>query len=261
MIDQGNGPLVVLIPGIHGRFEWMMPTVDALATHFRVVTGSLPGEPGSVVEASAGQGFEAQAAVVERLLERAGATHATLVGVSFGGLVAAYVAATRPERVDALVLASAPGPDWEPDAKAKRYLRSPRLMSPVFVLGAPWRLGPEILAARRTTRERVSFLLQQGARVLQAPIRPGLMGERLRQMAAVKAADWCPKIAAPTLVLTGEPPLDRVVPVEGTRRFATAIRNATIRTLPGTGHIGSITRPDVFADAVWEFVSGLESQA
>jgi pimeloyl-ACP methyl ester carboxylesterase len=62
-------------------------------------------------------------------------------------------------------------------------------------------------------------------------------------------------------VLTGEPPLDRVVPVEGTRRFATAIRNATVRTLPGTGHIGSITQPDVFAAAVWEFVSVLERQA
>ena len=84
------------------------------------------------------------------------------------------------------------------------------------------------------------------------------MGERLRQMAAVSAADWCGRIQAPTLVVTGEPALDRVVPVEGTRRFGTAIRGATVRTLPRTGHIGCITRPDAFAEMVWEFVSGLD---
>jgi pimeloyl-ACP methyl ester carboxylesterase len=130
-------------------------------------------------------------------------------------------------------------------------------MAPVFVLGAPWRIGPEILAARRTARERLDFVLAQAVRVVRAPIRPVFMGERLRQMAAVKAADWCPRIVAPTLVVTGEPQLDRVVPVEGTRRFGTAIRGATVRMMPGTGHLGSVTQPDVFADAVWEFVSGL----
>ncbi len=261
MIDRGNGPLAILIPGIQGRFEWMMPTIEALASHFRVVSGSLPGEPGSEVGRSAGQGFEAQAAVVDRLLERAGARRATIVGVSFGGLVAAYVAATRPDRVEALVLASTPGPEWTPDARARRYLRAPHLMAPVFVLGAPWRIGPEILAARRTTRDRLDFLAGQAARVITAPIRPGLMGERLRQMAAVKAADWCPRITAPTLVLTGEPQLDRVVPVEGSREFGTAIKGATVRTMPGTGHIGSVTQPDVFAGVVWEFVSGLAGQS
>ena len=46
MLDVGTGPPLVLIPGIQGRWEWMKPSIDALAREYRVITMSLPGEPG-----------------------------------------------------------------------------------------------------------------------------------------------------------------------------------------------------------------------
>ena len=33
---QGDGPPLVLVPGMQGRWEWMTPTVEALARRFRV---------------------------------------------------------------------------------------------------------------------------------------------------------------------------------------------------------------------------------
>ena len=44
---RGDGPPLVLVPGMQGRWEWMTPTVDALARRFRVATYSLCGEPGA----------------------------------------------------------------------------------------------------------------------------------------------------------------------------------------------------------------------
>lgn len=261
MITRGSGPPLVLIPGIQGRWEWMEPTVHALAAHFRVLTSSLPGDAGSGISRQEGQSFDVQTRLVEHLLDAQGMERATIVGVSFGGLVAAWFAAHRPQRVSSLVLVSTPGPDWQPDAWARRYMRTPLLLAPLFVLGAPWRLGPEILAAASTVGERSRLAGAHAARVLRAPIRPSLMGARLRLMASVQARDWCPSITAPTLVLTGEPRLDRVVPVDGTRRYGEAIAGAIVEELPRTGHLGCVTRADAFAELIRAFVRSRENDS
>jgi pimeloyl-ACP methyl ester carboxylesterase len=66
----------------------------------------------------------------------------------------------------------------------------------------------------------------------------------------------CLRVAAPTLVVTGERALDHVVPVEGASEYARLIPNARAAVIERTGHIGSITRPDAFAALVRDFVNG-----
>lgn len=254
MIDVGAGPPLVLVPGIQGRWEWMRPTVRALAARFRVLTASLPGEPGSGSRGRrAAETFDAHVRHVADLMDRAGVERAVVLGVSFGGLVAGRVAAARPERTQALVLASTPGPRWEPDRRVRHYIRTPRLMAPVFVGGAPWRLGPEIVAAHDTVARRIGFAAAQAGRVLRSPMRPALTAARLRLMAAERADAWWDRVEAPTLVITGEPGLDRVVSVEDSRAYSEVIRGARLATLPRTGHIGCVTRADAFAGMVWGF--------
>ena len=41
LIERGNGPALVLIPGLQGRWEYLRPAVDALSASFRVLTFSL----------------------------------------------------------------------------------------------------------------------------------------------------------------------------------------------------------------------------
>jgi pimeloyl-ACP methyl ester carboxylesterase len=66
----------------------------------------------------------------------------------------------------------------------------------------------------------------------------------------------CPRISAPTLVITGEPGLDHVVPVEGSSAYGQLIPGARVLVLERTGHLGSITRPDAFAALVHDFIEG-----
>ena len=255
MTDRGAGPPLVLVPGIQGRWEWMAPAVDALAARCRVVTDSLPGDDGSIADTDPEAGFECYTAWIDALLDRAGIRGpVSLCGVSYGGWIALHYAATRPERVGTLTLASTPSPTWQPGCNVNRYLAAPRLMSPVFALGSPFRLHPEIAAAFPPLVARARFVAGHLDRVLRHPFAPTRMAERVRLAGRVDFAADCARVAAPTQIVTGDPGLDRVVDVDSTREYLSAIAGSRYDRIERTGHIGLVTRPQHFADAVARFV-------
>lgn len=258
MIDIGRGTPVVVIPGLQGRWEWMRSGVEALAEHHRAISYSLCDERSSGFGFDPAAGFDNYLRQLDVVLDRAGLGRTTLVGVSYGGLIAEEYAARRPERVSRLVLASALTPDWAPDERARFYLRAPRLLSPLFVATAPGRLGREVWAAFPTLTERTRFAVAQTVRVAGAPMSPVAMARRIQWAQAHEFADLR-RIAAPTLVLTGEPGLDRVVPVDVTRRLLRQIPGARHVELDHTGHLGIITRPRRFVEVVDEWLENLET--
>jgi pimeloyl-ACP methyl ester carboxylesterase len=245
VIDIGHGAPIVLVPGIQGRWEWMEPTVTALARHYRVVAYSLADEATSGFAWRAEDGFENYVRQLAEVLDRANLAAATLIGVSYGGMIAAEFAARFPERVTRLVMASALPPDWMPDARARFYLRAPRLLSPVFVATSPLRLQPEMRAAFPALGARLRFMASHGLRMARAPMSPVRMARRVRWVEQHRFAP-ASAVTAPTLVVTGEERLDRVVPVAVSRRMVTLVQQARHVVLSGTGHIGIVTRPDDF---------------
>ena len=253
MIDIGTGPPVVLIPGVQGRWEWLRPTVEALARRCRVLSFALSGERGTVCDPSLG--FDRFVAQLDETLDRAELSSACVCGVSYGGLIGLRYAASRPGRVDSLVLVSTPSPTWRPSCRIKWYLKWPRLLSPAFVVQSPFRLGPEIAAAADGWTSGLTFAVRHGMRVIGSPFSPRRMAERMRLLDNLDFAADCVQITAPTLVVTGEPRLDKVVAVSSTREFLHAIPHAASATLPRTGHIGLISRPDDFADVVAPFAA------
>jgi pimeloyl-ACP methyl ester carboxylesterase len=68
-------------------------------------------------------------------------------------------------------------------------------------------------------------------------------------------------VTARALIVTGEPDLDRVVPVEVTRRYLDDLGSAEYVVLKRTGHNGLITRPDEFAGVLGRFVDGARHTA
>ena len=118
IVDVGSGPPIVIVPGVQGRWEWMRPAIDALAGTCRVITFSLADEP-SAGDGGREPGFDAYVEQINDALSALHIQHATICGVSFGGLIAAAFAARYPERVAALVLVSALPPGWRPDARVR----------------------------------------------------------------------------------------------------------------------------------------------
>jgi pimeloyl-ACP methyl ester carboxylesterase len=260
IVDIGSGTPLVLVPGIQGRWEWMRPAVDALARRCRVITFSLADEPTCGGRFETADGFACYVRQVGEALDAAGIERAVICGVSYGGLIAAAFAARHPERTTALILVSALPPTWSPDARARFYLRAPRLLSPLFCL-ASLRMYREIAAASAGRMAAMGLAARHLATVLRHMFSPVRMARRIGLLAVVDLTDSVRRIERPTLIVTGDPALDRVVPVRLTLEYQRLIPHARTATLADTGHIGLITRPDAFADAIVPFATAAADAA
>ena len=254
VFDEGRGHPLVVVPGLHGRWEWAETTLAHLSARCRTISYSLCGDVGSGGRFDPELGFDNYVRQLDAVLDAAGVGQAAVCGVSFGGLIALRYAALRPGRVTSLILASTPGPGFEPSSQQARWLARPWLSAPAFVLTTPVRIGPELLRSIPDRVDRVRFLVKQGLRCASAPMVPSRMASRMRSASAVDFLADCRRISRPTLVVTGEDGLDRVVPVASTRSFVSLIAGASYRVIEGTGHMGSLTQPDRFASVISEFI-------
>lgn len=256
IIEQGFGRPIVLIPGIQGRCEWGLPTFRALAELGHAVTYSLADEPTSGFPWNETAGFDNYVTQLDGVIRATCAVPPILVGISYGGLIAAEYLARHPGSAAGLVLASAPPPGWTLPARAQRYLRAPRLTAPLFWLGAPLRVYPELKAALPRTGDRWRFVWSHGPTVAAAPPSSARMVRRLRWLTTTRfALDH--RLDVPALLVTGEADLERVVPPDATLAYRTWLPEAPAVTLPHTGHGGTVTRPDLFAAHVGRFLMQL----
>ena len=260
IVDKGTGVPIVLIPGLQGRWEWMRPAVDALAKHYRVITFSLCDERTSPFPCQPEKAFENYIEQVDLALDRAHVEQAVIAGVSYGGLIATEFAARHPRRVTGLVLANALHRSWTPNSRQQQFLSAPRLMSPLFVVTAPGRMKAEMRAAFPHIGERLRFMTRYGACVAFALASPAKMARRISWANAHRFADM-QGVTAPALIVTGEPELDKVVPVDVTRRYLDELNGASHVVLKRTGHNGLVTRPDDFANVLGRFVDGVRLSA
>jgi pimeloyl-ACP methyl ester carboxylesterase len=254
VIERGAGTPLVLVPGLQGRWEYLRPAIEALATHFRVVTFSLSGERVSGRRYDRLKGIDNFVEQVDDVLAARAIDRAVVCGLSFGGLVALRFAARRPERAHALVLVSTPGPGWHLKRRHDVYARLPWMFGPLFLAESPWRMRDELRAAFPNPRDRRRFVRAQVATFIEAPLSMSRMAARARLIARLDTAAECRLVACPTLVVTGEPGLDHVIAAERALAYGTLIHNARSLVLEGTGHLGLVTRPSLFAASLKAFV-------
>ncbi len=253
IVDVGTGAPIVLVPGIQGRWEWMKPAVDALRTRCRVITFSFADEPTACGRFDAADGFACYVRQIGDALDAAGIDRAAICGVSYGGLVAAAFAARHPERVSALILVSAIPPTWRPDARVTFYLRAPRLLSPLFLVGS-LRMYKEIATATPGRVQGIVAAGRHGLNALAHMFSPGRMARRVHMLQNADLEGELGSLCVPTLVVTGEAELDRVVPVHLTREYLRMWPDAAQAMIARTGHLGLITRPEEFAAVVKGFM-------
>ena len=253
IVEQGAGPALVLIPGLQGRWEYFRPAVEALSSAFRVTTFPLCDEPSADFAFDSNRGFDCYVDQVRAALDDCRIDQAIVCGISFGGHVALRFAAGHADRTSGLVLASTPGPGWCLRRRHELYARLPFLLGPLFLAETPWRLRREMAAAFPEFPARLRFAGLQLRTLFGAPLSLARMAGRARVIAAIDPVADCARVAAPTLIVTGERALDRVVPVDGSIGYVSLIRGARHVVLERTGHLGCITRPARFAQIVRDF--------
>ncbi|WAC71959.1 alpha/beta hydrolase [Roseateles sp. SL47] len=129
--DQGRGPVVLLIHGTLGDVADWDGWVAVLARHRRVLRIDLPGF-GLTGPLSSGNYSTARLLdLIDAFMDQMGVERFSLAGISYGGLVSFRYAATRTERVDALILINSAGVETgKPPPRAVAAGSSPAASAP-----------------------------------------------------------------------------------------------------------------------------------
>ena len=173
-------------------------------------------------------------------LDRAGVAQATVVGHSLGAAVAAWLAASYPQRVGALVLVS-PAANTDSLGPVDYLLAAPLIgwLATVVAMGG----GGLVLRARSVRRwvaEATALddrYLRSAGRMLLAPAawRSFVREQRflVRDLPALE--HLLSQISAPTTIVSGS--ADHVVPVAAARRLAAQIPRAGLVEIVHAGHL------------------------
>ncbi len=245
--DHGNGsPALVFLHYWGGSSRTWNDVIATLANSYRTVAPDHRGWGNSDAPAS-GYALADFADDAQQVIASLGLRQFVVVGHSMGGKIAQLLASRRPSGLAGLVLV-APSPP------------------------TPLALPPEARVAMEqayVSRESINMAIDRmlTAKALNPKHREQVVEDSLRGADQAKAA-W-PKstsqeditaavagINVPTLVIAGE--LDRIDSVATLEaELLTRIPYATMRVLPGTGHLSPLESPTEVAALIDEFVDGL----
>lgn len=186
-------------------------------------------------------------------LDARGIERALVVGHSFGGAIAAWLAAVHPERVTALVLA-APAANLASLYAVDRWLAAPVVGE---IAGGVTLAGAGLILTVPGVRRRLARLtgLNEGylAAVRQAALRRGAWRSfateqraLVRDLPALDAR--LASITAPTTIVAGAE--DRVVPRRAAQALAQQIPGAHLVVSEHAGHLLPQHDPQLIADAI-----------
>jgi len=248
--DRGRGPVLLLIHGMFGdHLDWE-PVLEPLARHQRVLAVDLPGF-GESDKPDRAYTTEFFVAALVDLLDRLQIERATVVGHSFGGIVALQMARAQPERVKRLILVSSLR-EFSEEACAAARQRFSRKALLALTPEADRQMFAPIFAKAGPVQER--YFAKQNAKLERSDY-PDYTRALVRSIETALTA-YSPaqlgEIRCPTLLLWGDK--DSVIPVEVARQALPRLAQAELVVLAGGGHALQLDVPEAFVRAVEEFL-------
>lgn len=250
-VECGAGRPMVLVHGFLGSTVNFHTVMERLAPHVRAVALDLPGFGYSDRPPDIDLSHTATAELLCAALDRLGIERTTVLGHSMGGLIAMRFAVAHPERVERLILVSAPSPDEVrrlplyplvryalPVAFALALVNMPRLRrrlrgltyDPEFITDERWHAYTR---PRRMRGSAQTLLKLLGDVRRDVPLDPAGVGVR-------------------TLLLWGE--ADTVVPLRVAHRLHALMPDARLEVVPQAGHLVLEEQPDLCAASILRFL-------
>jgi pimeloyl-ACP methyl ester carboxylesterase len=232
-LEAGGGPPLIHLHGAGGLR--LTPAHDLLSRRFRVVAFEMPGF-GESPENTRTESMPELASTMTQAVTKLGIDTFNLMGTSFGGTTALWLALQAQGRVLALVLeapaairpqGSAP-PSGTPEEIARRLYAHPERL-PVIPVPDP------------ALRAKAQRLVQR----LRGPDRDADLEGRLQEL------------TTPTLVLFGT--LDQVIAPAMGRLYKELIPNGHLVFVYDAGHAIATDRPEAFTEVVVDFLERHEA--
>ena len=235
---EGKGPPLLLIMGLGYPSDAWWRMLPWLTAHFTTVRFDNRGVGRTGTGAERPYSVERMALDARAVLHAAGFARATVFGVSMGGTIAQELALTHPEAVERLLLGcSHPGgANVVIDQEAITLLASRGAMTPDEAAKA----AIPFIYAPGTPRADIDADLAVRA---ANPTDPAGYAAQLTGTITWRGSlDRLPGLAIPALLVHGD--LDRLVPIENSRRMAAVLPDARLEILAGASHIFATDQPE-----------------
>ncbi|HLN27732.1 MAG TPA: alpha/beta fold hydrolase [Gemmataceae bacterium] len=244
-VEWGDGPPLVLIPGLAGGYGLLGPLAKLLASHFRVISYQLRGEDDCF---ALRQRFELPDLVADlaEFLDYLRLERPALLGVSFGGVLGLEFAVRSPQRLRALAVQGV-------GAQFHRGL----LQQVAGLVLSRYPLPPDnafvnqffnlLFGARQKPGSLFEFVTRQCWQTDQS-----VMAHRFHLVESFDIKDRLGRIRVPTLLLAGD--RDLLVSKQSLRDLSEGIPHARLARLTGCGHLAFVTQPRRVADELCSFL-------
>ncbi len=239
LLQGGAGPAVLVLHHEIGNPGWL-PFYDALAQRFAVSIPSYPGYGGSE-RADWMRSVRDLAAVVQWLIAELKLDGVALVGLGFGGWLAAEMASLAPRQFDKLVLVGAMG--IQP--QRGEILDQALLHHHAYVrAGFHDQTRCDAVFGTEPSTEQLVAWDRHRESTFRIAWKPYLYSQTLEHLLG--------GIAAPALIVWGRE--DQIVPLECGERYRAALANARLEVLEDCGHFVDMEKPAELAALVTTFL-------
>lgn len=244
--EWGDGPPLVLVPGLAGGYGLLGPLASLLAAHYRVISYQLRGEDDCF---ALRQKFGMSDLVddLAEFLDWHGLEAPAVLGVSFGGALALQFAATYPSRLGALVLQGT-------GVRLERGL----LQSVAGTILSRYPLPPDnqfvnqffnlFFGGKQPRGPLFDFVTRQCWQTDQS-----VMAHRFQLVEGYDMTEQLGRVRVPTLVFAGD--RDVLVSERSLTTLCQGLSDVQLVRLARCGHLGFITQARQVTSEVHRFLS------
>ena len=238
-LQGGSGAPVLVLHHSTGNTGWL-PFHEGLAGSFAVSVPDLPGY-GQSERPEWARHPRDLAILLHQMIAKRGIESVAIVGLGFGGWIAAEMATMNPSRISSLVLVGAPGiqPE-EGDILDQMLVDYPEYVRAGFHDEAKYEAefgaepAPEL-------KELWDFSREMTARLAWKPY-----------MFSHQLPHLLKEVQTPTLIVWGDN--DRVVPISAAHSYERALPNGRLVTVEGSGHCVDLEQPARLVELVAEHI-------
>jgi len=244
--QSGKGPALFLFHSLLSDRASFDAIVPKLSQSFRVIVPQLPGFGQSQAVSGGLAGVADRMA--EAVKDGAGGDEAIVLGNGYGGFVALQMAIRHPAIATRLILADCGAAFSEPGREAFRNMAAASKARGLSVITD---VAMRRLFAPEFQEQHPDLMGDRREAFLQTD--PDVFRAACNALAELDLRPHLGQVKVPVLVLVGEH--DEATPPPMSRELAAGLPQARLKIIPGCAHVPQLQSPEVFLEAIGDFLT------